>query len=315
MRSSPTRRSAKASREAGAEIERLMRQLREANERLVVAAVEAHDMSDAARAEASDTRAELDSLMCRLEDANKRLAAGAADARAKAEVAVEREAEYRHLCNRLLTLQDDERRRLALELHDSTAQNLVVLVMNLALLEQSEPALSAKSREMLAESRSLADECCSDVRMRAFLLHPPLLDEAGLVSTVRWFADGFTKRSGIQVIMTLDNIGRLPRPIETALFRIVQESLTNVHRHASSTSVLIRLATTGTAIALEIRDRGRGLDDGRSHERGQQVPETLGVGIRGMQERVSQLNGTFDIQFTKKGTTVRVGLPLNGSTA
>src|SRR4030095_14103188 len=153
-----------------------------------------------ARTEASDTRAELDSLMCELEDANKRLADGAADARAKAQVAVEREEEYRYLCNRLLTLQDDERRRLALELHDSTAQNLVVLAMNLTLLEQSEPALSANSRETLVDSRSLADECCRDVRMRAFLLHPPLLDEAGLVSTVRWFADGFTKRSGIQVV-------------------------------------------------------------------------------------------------------------------
>jgi len=186
--------------------------------------------------------------------------------------------------------------------------------MNLALLEQSEPALDAESRRVLAESRSLADECCRDVRMRAYLLHPPLLDEAGLVSAVRWFSDGFTKRSGIHVVMILGDIGRLPRPIETALFRVVQESLTNVHRHASTTTrVVIDLATIGDVIALEVRDQGPGL----SHDRSRQSdlePRTLGVGIQGMRERINQLKGTFDIQFTKKGTTVRVGVPLHEST-
>jgi signal transduction histidine kinase len=149
------------------------------------------------------------------------------------------------------------------------------------------------------------------VRTRAYLLHPPLLDQAGLVSAVRWFVEGFTKRSGIHVVMILGDIGRLPRAIETALFRVVQESLTNVHRHASSTSVVMRLTTRGDTIALEIQDEGRGLADDRSQEHGRPSPQAMGVGIQGMRERITQLNGTFDIQFTKKGTTVRVSVPLN----
>jgi signal transduction histidine kinase len=249
------------------EVDRLMNQLREANEKLIVSAVRAEDASDVAHTDAVQARTELHNALSQLEGANERLADAAAEAEGMAEEALEREEEYRQLCNRLLTLQDEERRRLALELHDTTAQNLAVLIMNLALLEQSEPALDAESRRTLAESRSLADECCRDVRMRAYLLHPPLLDEAGLVSAVRWFSDGFTKRSGIHVVMILGDIGRLPRPIETALFRVVQESLTNVHRHASTTTrVVIDLTTTGDAIALEIRDRGRGLSHDRSRQ-------------------------------------------------
>ncbi len=296
------------------EVDRLMNHLREANEKLIVSAVRAEDASDVAHTAAVRARTELNNAMSQLEGANERLADAAAAAEGLAKEALEREEEYRQLCNRLLTLQDEERRRLALELHDSTAQNLAVLTMNLALLEQREPALDAESRRMLAESRALADECCQDVRMRAYLLHPPLLDEAGLLSAVRWFSDGFTKRSGIRVVMILGDIGRLPRPIETALFRVVQESLTNVHRHASTTTrVVIDLATIGDVIALEVRDQGPGL----SHDRSRQSdlePRTLGVGIQGMRERINQLKGTFDIQFSKKGTTVRVGVPLNEST-
>ena len=291
-----------------------MNHLREANEKLIVSAVRAEDASDVAHTDAVQARTELNNAMSQLEGANERLADAAAAAEGLAKDALEREEEYRQLCNRLLTLQDEERRRLALELHDSTAQNLAVLTMNLALLEQREPALDAESRRTLAESRALADECCRDVRMRAYLLHPPLLDEAGLLSAVRWFSDGFTKRSGIRVVMILGDIGRLPRPIETALFRVVQESLTNVHRHASTTTrVVIDLAMIGDVIALEVRDQGPGL----SHNRPRQSdlePRTLGVGIQGMRERINQLKGTFDIEFTKKGTTVRVGVPLHEST-
>jgi len=299
---------------ARADLDRLMNQLREANEKLIVAAVRAQDASDVAHIQVVQARTELDNLMRQLEDANERLAAAATDAEGMAEEAAEREEEYRQLCNRLLTVQDEERRRLAVELHDSTAQNLAVLLMNLALIEQSEPALNAESRQALAESRSIADECCRDVRMREYLLHPPLLEEMGLVSAVRWFADGFTKRSGIRVVMILGDIGRLPKPTETALYRVVQESLTNVHRHTSTRRVVIDLATTGDTIVLEIRDQGRGLHDGRSQELGRQAPEVLGVGIQGMRERINQLKGSFDIEFTKKGTTVRVGVPLNKPT-
>jgi signal transduction histidine kinase len=303
-------RDREASAPARAEVDRLMHQLREANENLIVAAVRAQDASDAARIEAGQAGSKLDTLMSQLLQANERLADAATSAEGMAAAAAAREKEYRQLCSRLLTLQDEERRRLALELHDSTAQNLAVLLMNLTLLEQSEPALSAQSRQALAESRSLADECCRDVRMRAYLLHPPLLDEMGLVSGVRWFADGFTKRSGIHVVMILGDIGRLPKAIETALYRVVQESLTNVHRHTSTTRVVIELNRTRDAIALEVRDQGRGLQEDRSQSKERQAPALLGVGIQGMRERINQLQGTFNIEFTKKGTTVRVGVPL-----
>ena len=228
-----------------------------------------------------------------------------------AEKAIEREGEYRRLSNRLLTLQDDERRRLALDLHDTVAQNLAVLGMNLALLEQNTPALDAGSCQLLDECRSLADECCREVRVHAYLLHPPLLDEAGLVSAVRLFAEGFTSRTGVDVVMDAADIGRVRAPIEIALFRVVQESLTNVHRHASSTTVSIRLDKTDHDVSLEIQDQGRRLADDRLQQRGRLAPATLGVGIQGMRERITQLNGTFDIEFTERGTVVRVHVPLN----
>ena len=148
------------------------------------------------------------------------------------------------------------------------------------------------------------------MRTLAYLLHPPLLDESGLLSAVRWYAEGFTKRSGVQVALELGEVGRLPRAIETALFRVVQEGLTNIHRHASTTTASIRLTTTADAVTLEIQDRGHGLRDRLEHRSATQ-PATLGVGIQGMRERIHQLGGTFDIEFTDLGTMVRACVPLN----
>ncbi len=122
-------------------------------------------------------------------------------------------------------------------------------------------------------------------------------------------------RSGIQVALDLGEVGRLSAPIERAVFRVVQESLTNVHRHASTKAVSIRLASTADAVALEIRDQGRGLRDRKSHQKGDHTVAMLGVGIQGMRERISQLNGTFEIKFTDRGTTVRVSVPLSVDTA
>jgi signal transduction histidine kinase len=286
-----------------ADIERLMGQVREANERLIVAAVQAQNLSDEAYLDAARARAELDDLMSWLRSANEQLAT-------MAEEASQREEEYRRLSGRLLTLQDEERRRVALDLHDSTGQCLAALAMHLDMIEQRAGALDAGSRRALAESRSLVDQCARDVRTFAYLLHPPMLDEMGLRSAVRWYVEGFTKRSGIPVVAELADVGRLSPPIETALFRIVQESLTNVHRHASTSTASIRLAVTAGVVALEIHDQGHGLRDQVTHDNGTR-PETLGVGIQGMRERVRQLGGTFDVEFTDKGTTVCVGVPLN----
>lgn len=286
-----------------AEIERLMGQMREANERLIVAAVQAQNLSDQAHLEATQARAELDDLMSRLRGANEQLATMAAEAS-------EREERYRRLSGRLLTLQDEERRRLARDLHDSTGQHLAALTMNLAVVGRASKALDTPSRRALAESLSLADECAREVRTLAYLLHPPLLDEVGLLSAVRWYAEGFADRSGIHVVMDLGEIGRLPESLETTLFRVVQEALTNVHRHASTTTASIRLAAMADAVALEIHDEGHGLRDSATHGSGR-LPEKLGVGIQGMRERVSQLGGTFDVEFTDSGTTVRVRVPMD----
>jgi signal transduction histidine kinase len=296
------------------EVERLMGQMREANERLIVAAVHAQDLSDEAHAEATQARTELDDLMAQLRDANERSAAAAAHAHTMAQEAGQRQEEYRQLSSRLLTLQDEERRRLALDLHDSTAQRLAALTMNLDMVEGTRKALDPRSRRALAESRSLAEQCSREVRTLAYLLHPPLLDEAGLLSAVRWYAEGFSKRSGIHVVMNLGYVGRLPRPIETTLFRVVQESLTNAHRHASTATASIRLRTTADEVALDIQDQGRGLSDNPEHQNGTLLPGTLGVGIQGMRERIHQLGGSFDVEFTDRGTTVRVRVPLGKDT-
>jgi signal transduction histidine kinase len=304
----PVREAALRAREASAhtraDVERVMGQMREANERLIVSAVQAQNLSDAARLEAARARSELEDLMSQLRAANEQLAA-------MAEEASEREKQYRRLSGRLLTLQDEERRRLALDLHDSTGQCLAALTMNLDVVGRATEALDARSRRALAESRSLASQCAREVRTFAYLLHPPLLDELGLLSAVRWYAEGFARRSGIHVTMDLGEIGRLPGPIETALFRVVQEGLTNVHRHASTTTASIRLTATADAVALEIHDQGHGHHDPVTHEHGT-LRETLGVGIQGMRERMRQLGGTFDVAFTDTGTTVRVRVPVGG---
>lgn len=308
---SAVRARGEASSKTQEDVERLMSQMREANERLIVAAIQAQSLSDEAHREAVQAKAELDDLMSQLRDANERLAAGARQAHAMAEEARLRQEEYRRLSSRLLTLQDEERRRLALDLHDSTAQSLAALTMNLAMIRDKNTALDASSRRALTESRSLADLCFGEVRTLAYLLHPPLLDEAGLLSAVRWFAEGFAKRSGIRISMDLADVGRLPGLIETALFRIVQESLTNAHRHASTRTVSISLTAAANAVALTIQDKGHGLRKRDSQKDGQLLPGMMGVGIQGMRERISQLNGTFDVEFTEGGTTVRVGVPLN----
>jgi signal transduction histidine kinase len=299
----PVRDVAPRARETRADVERLMGQMREANERLIVSAVQAHNLSDEAHLEVARARAELDDLMSRLRGANEQLAT-------MAEEASEREEKYRRLSSRLLTLQDEERRRLALDLHDSIGQCLAALVMNLDVLAQTARALDVRSRRALAESRSLAEQCAREVRTFAYLLHPPLLDEVGLLSAVRWYAAGFANRSGIHVAMDLDEIGRLPGPVETALFRVVQEALTNVHRHASTTTASIRLTATADAVALDIHDDGHGLRNPVTHHNGT-VRERLGVGIQGMQERVRQLGGTFDVEFRDTGTTIRVRVPMD----
>jgi two-component system NarL family sensor kinase len=292
-----------------ADVERLMGQMREANERLLISAVKAQNRSEQADVATALARTELEALMRQLGEAHARLADASIHAHTMAEEAGQREHEYQQLSGRLLTLQDEERRRLALDLHDSTGQILAALLMNLDVVAEEAQALGARSRRALEESRSLANRCSRDVRTFAYLLHPPLLDEAGLLPALRWFVEGFSRRSGIEVTMDLGQAGRLPTIVETALFRVVQESLTNAHRHALTSTASIRLSSTADEVVLDIHDRGRGRPSPPVAQSGPQHA-SLGVGIQGMRERIRQLGGVLEIDFTATGTSVRVSVPL-----
>jgi len=209
----------------------------------------------------------------------------------------------------LLQTQDEERRRIARELHDSTGQKLAALAMNLSLVGKSAEALATPGRKALAESLALLDQSSQEIRTLSYLLHPPLLDERGLAVAVRWFADGFSQRSGVQVKLEMPpDLPRLPEEIETALFRIVQEGLTNTHRHSGSSTATIRLILEQNHVRLEVQDAGKGLPQSRTNGH----MDALGVGITGMRERVKQLGGQMEMETGAHGTTVRVTVPLAG---
>jgi signal transduction histidine kinase len=217
------------------------------------------------------------------------------------------EQALRQLSVSLLQTQDEERRRIARELHDSTGQKLAALAMNLSLISKSAETLDARARKALTESLELLNRSSHDIRTLSYLLHPPLLDERGLAAAVRWFADGFTQRSGVQVRLEVPpELQRLPEEVEMALFRIVQEGLTNTHRHSGSSTATIRLTADQNQVQLEMRDAGKGLPKPRND--GYVAP--LGVGITGMRERVKQLGGQMKIESGSRGTIVSVTLPL-----
>jgi signal transduction histidine kinase len=227
------------------------------------------------------------------------------------EVAERNQAEdsLRRLSTRLLRIQDEERQRLARELHDSTAQSLAALSMNLAVARERRAALDGRTKDALDECDALADRCSREIRSLSYLLHPPMLQEIGLPAALRWCAEGFARRSGIAVEVELpDHLDRLPPDVENALFRIVQECLTNVQRHSGSPSARIRLVRTPWSVALEVRDRGRGMPPGVLNRR--EAVESLGVGLLGMRERVRQLGGRLRIETSGQGATVHVEINL-----
>lgn len=220
------------------------------------------------------------------------------------------------LSGRLLHAQDEERRRLARELHDSTAQTLSAISLNLALLDHTAQAtLTEPAIKALAACQALADQASQEIRTFSYLLHPPLLDQAGLEQALRWYVDGFGQRTKIEVALeiTPPEFDRLPPDVETALFRIVQECLTNVYRHSGSPTALVSLVRGPREIRLRVEDRGTGVavgaiggDDG--------VPGDCGVGIRGMRERVRQLGGSMTFANAQPGTIAEVVLPLRQET-
>jgi signal transduction histidine kinase len=217
----------------------------------------------------------------------------------------QRTAALRRLNARLLRVQDEERRRIARELHDSLGQYLTAAKINLDVL-----ARTKGDGAYLREAQQLIDRAISDTRTLSHLLHPPLLDEAGFISAAHWYVEGFGKRSGIQASLEIpEGFERLPSEIETALFRILQESLTNVHRHSASRSVEVRLTRDSSFVTLAIQDHGKGIPPD-TLDRFKKTGTNVGVGLAGMRERIKELGGTFHLESGPKGTLLKAVVPL-----
>jgi len=219
------------------------------------------------------------------------------------------EEELRRLSGQLLRLQDEERRNIARELHDSMGQDLVALATMLGQLRSSRPVAERKLRRLLSKCRDLADKCIGEVRTLSYLLHPPMLEQAGLGDAIRGYVKGFTQRSGIHVELELSPcVGRMPQDVELALFRIVQEALTNIHRHSGSQQAKIRIHRNSN-LTLEISDLGRGPSPSVPRGKGDTRFE-FGVGIRSMQERMKLIGGRLEVVSSTHGTTVRGAISL-----
>jgi PAS domain S-box-containing protein len=234
-------------------------------------------------------------------------ASGAADQIAQALLDSQREqalGDLRILAGELMRSQDEERRRIGRDLHDSTGQTLAALELDLARLEDRLRSLPAEQRDLLAECLRLASQCSAEIRTASYLLHPPLLDELGLVSALRWLADGLRSRGGIDVRLDLPNaIARLRPEEELTLFRIAQEALTNAQRHSNSPWVSLKLTTSSDTIRLEVEDGGQGIATSDEARSGTAAPP-LGVGLTGMRERIRQVGGTFSFESTATGTRI-----------
>jgi len=211
--------------------------------------------------------------------------------------------ELHHLSSSLMKAQDGERRRIARELHDGVGQYLAAIKMSVetALSEEGPDA----ARLSLIDCRDTLDRCTAEIRTMSYLLHPPLLEEMGLAAAVRWYVEGFMERSGVKVDLRITaEFDRLPEPVEMVLFRVLQECLTNVHRHSGSKVATIDLEIDLQNAVLKVQDQGKGFA-GHAED-----PARMGVGVVGMRERVLELGGNFKIASTSTGTTVTATMPL-----
>ena len=228
-------------------------------------------------------------------------------------VVQKRTASLRHLSAKLMRSQDEEHRRIARNLHDSLGQYLTSIKLNLESLRASD---APNKDEVLSATLESVERAISETRTLSCLLHPPLLDEVGFSSAARWCIDEFAKRSGIQVELELpdEGIERLPELVRITLFRILQESLTNVHRHSGSPSVEVRLKISNHEAVLTVRDFGRGVP-AELIQGSQTNGKQFGVGLSGMRERVNDIGGTFEIQSSGNGTLITVSIPLATGTS
>lgn len=225
------------------------------------------------------------------------------------------ESSLRQLSGRLLQLQDEERRRIARDLHDTTGQKIAALSMSLDRVARLIDSKKPERQEALDEGREIVRMIGEEIRTLSYLLHPPLLDESGLGSAIRWYSEGFQKRSGIKLNVNISpDIGRLSTEVEMALFRVVQESLTNVHRYSGSPDADISVTTEGDALKLQVVDHGKGIEAGSARVKVEGIA-ALGVGIPGMRERLRQLGGQLEVDFGRDGTRVSASVPIKKAKA
>ena len=227
------------------------------------------------------------------------------------EIVEDRTAALRELSSNLMRAQDDERRRISRELHDSIGQDLTGLKFQLVALGSAVEKLSPELAVQIEQNDVLVGRLCDNLRTMSYLLHPPMLDELGLRSAVNWYVDGFSERSGIQVKLNIPHkLQRLPETLELVLFRVLQEALTNIHRHAHSQSVEVQLRLGAAEVVLEVKDHGTGIPSDLL-ERLRSGGTGIGVGLRSMRERVSEVDGLFEIESGTNGTLIRATIPLS----
>jgi len=226
------------------------------------------------------------------------------------------EKSLRELSFHLLRTQDEERRRIGRDLHDSLGQYLSVLKMKLDCLSAAPARLQPDDLEQLRYCAQITEDAVKEVRTISYLLYPPMLEEMGLNSATSWYLDGFTKRSGIQTTFEVSpNLGRLNPDVELAIFRVLQESLTNVHRHSGSPTAAVRLSVDENTFVLEISDQGKGDSGAPIGESAQDGASGHGVGLRGMRERMRQVGGNLDFCSSPSGTTVTATVPIKKTSA
>jgi signal transduction histidine kinase len=218
------------------------------------------------------------------------------------------EQKLRELSLSVLRIQDQERRRVARDLHDSVGQTLTALKISLSMLENA-VARNPQTADFFVDLNGLADQALQEIRATSFLLHPPLLDEVGFAAAASWYVDGFNKRSPIQVRLELPQGDRLPASVEIVLFRVLQESLTNITKHAGSATVDVLLQVDQDAILLSVRDYGKGISAERLAKMNGSGSD-VGVGIAGMRERLKELGGRLEIESDPAGTLLRASVPL-----
>jgi len=215
--------------------------------------------------------------------------------------------ELRRLSHSLMTAQDEERRRISRELHDGLGQDLTAVKMMLGGLVQPNQSKDSTENKTIAEVLSMMESAIEQVRTMSHLLHPPLLDEMGLLSALRWYTEGFAKRSGVETVLDLPkNFPRLEPEIEMAIFKIVQESLTNVFRHAEAKRAVVQLEARDGCVLVSIEDNGKGIGSGAEELH----PNSYGIGVVGIKQRAAEYDGQVTLRNTGSGTRVEVKIPL-----